>query len=99
MACLNDELDSKSGKTRLPRLRARIQKRTDIGTKNDINLANVCSNLLYLDANFTKFIFNESSMRRASRSDLSRERRDRRRQENKFSLERIEVITPPLEYP
>ena len=98
MACLNDELDSKS-EIRLPSLRARIQKRTDIGTKNDINVANICSNLLYLDANFTKFIFNEASMRWASGCDFSRERRNRRRQENEFSIERIEVITLPLEYP
>ena len=96
----NGELDSKTGKIRPPRLRARIPKRTnDIRIKNDIKVANVCFNLSYLDANFTKLIFNEASMRRASGRDFSRERRDRRRQENKFGIERIEVITLPLEYP
>jgi hypothetical protein len=38
-------------------------------------------------------------MRWASGCDFSRERRDRRRQENEFSIERIEVITLALEYP
>jgi hypothetical protein len=100
IALWNDELDSITRKIRPPRLRASIPKRgNDIGIKNDIKVANVCFNLSYLDANFTKFIFNEASMRRASWCDFSRERRDRRRQENKFSIERIEVITLPLEYP